>query len=829
MGDYPRAESFYLQALQIMKKVLGPEHPETVDDMNGLAEVYRTIGEYSRAEALCEQAILIWNRTRVPANADAANSLNDLALLYLEIGDYAKTETLLRQSLDIDRKARGPESPNTATCLNNLGGLYLYMGDYAKAEPYFRQTLEIRKKVLGPDNPDIALCLTNLGAVYTFMGNYAKAEPLFQEELQIRRKVFGTEHPNTANSLSNLGSLYWKMGNYAKAEPFYQQALQIYEKRLGAENPETASCLYSFSLLKFDLGENPEAKSLAQLSGQADLASLSKVLSFASEQQRLAFENKANPRYLFSVLNGTKEDPATAILRYKGIVLDSIIEDRLVAAQSERSGDRSLVERLSVTKAQLGQLLLETADKITHETDKKIAELEKEVQQIEEQLAQHFYGPGQARRALSVSVGQVQAAIPNDAALIEYLNYLHYLGGGKFEWRCGAIVLTASGQPKWVPLGPVTDLDTTVSHYQRIVRDAFDEEELSANLKKLYERLWAPVEECLPPGTKQVIISPDGQLNFVSFATLLDPENHFLAEKHILKYVASGRDLLREVKPASDRGVVIFANPSFTLSESSKIANAAPANPETIGATEKRDFENLSFPPLEGTQKECDELKAEFGEWHWHADYLTGKHATKMALLHVHSPYILHLATHGFFNSEQQSGAAEAELQAVGFQSSVFKSTFFKNPMHRSGIALAGAQTTLESWKHGDVPPVENDGIVTAEDVAALDLRGTWLVTLSACDTGSGEARAGEGVLGLRRGFMEAGAQNLLMTLWPISDETTVQIMRDFYDAARKGGSAPEALADTQRDWLTKLRDEKGLVKAVSLAGPFIMTFQGKP
>jgi TPR repeat protein len=137
------------------------------------------------------------------------------------------------------------------------------------------------------------------------------------------------------------------------------------------------------------------------------------------------------------------------------------------------------------------------------------------------------------------------------------------------------------------------------------------------------------------------------------------------------------------------------------------------------------------------------------------------------------------------------------------------------------------AQTTIEAWKRDEVPPVENDGILTAEDVSTLDLQGTWLVTLSACDTGSGEARAGEGVMGLRRGFIQAGAQNLLMTLWPISDEVTVQIMSDFYEAAHNSGNAPEALAEVQRNWLLKLRTEKGLAQAVNLAGPFIMSSQG--
>jgi len=149
--------------------------------------------------------------------------------------------------------------------------------------------------------------------------------------------------------------------------------------------------------------------------------------------------------------------------------------------------------------------------------------------------------------------------------------------------------------------------------------------------------------------------------------------------------------------------------------------------------------------------------------------------------------------------------------------------------MHRSGLALAGAQTTIEAWKNDKVPPVENDGVQTAEDVSTLDLQGTWLVTLSACDTGLGEARAGEGVMGLRRGFIQAGAQDLLMTLWPISDEVAVQIMSDCYDASHNTGNAPEALAEVQRNWLVKLRTQKKLAQAVNLAGPYIMSSQGKP
>ena len=239
---------------------------------------------------------------------------------------------------------------------------------------------------------------------------------------------------------------------------------------------------------------------------------------------------------------------------------------------------------------------------------------------------------------------------------------------------------------------------------------------------------------------------------------------------------------------------------------------------------------DLSFDPLFGTRTEAIALSERFKTWHWATYSLVGREATKPALMRIHSPYILHLATHGFFAPQEPASSTKRDgPESLSSDPSLVKSRFFKNPMHRSGLALAGANSTVEAWKEGQAQPIEEDGILTAEDVSTLDLQGTWLVTLSACDTGSGEARAGEGVMGLRRGFIQAGAQNLLMTLWPISDEVTVQIMSDFYEAAHHSGNAPEALAQVQRNWLVKLRTEKGLAQAVNLAGPFIMSSQGRP
>jgi hypothetical protein len=203
------------------------------------------------------------------------------------------------------------------------------------------------------------------------------------------------------------------MGDYAKAEPLLQQALQIDRKVLGPDHPDTVASLNNFAFLKFDLEQIPDAKALAQLMAKAQLDILSQILSFTSEEQRLAYQGiRFNPYSLFTILKGSEVDLASAVLRYKGVVLDSIIEDRLVAEASKQSQDRDVVERLAADKRRLEQLLLLTPEKRSTETNQKIEELEREVEQIEGQFAQHVAGLGRARRALNVTVEQVQAVLP---------------------------------------------------------------------------------------------------------------------------------------------------------------------------------------------------------------------------------------------------------------------------------------------------------------------------------------------------------------------------------------------------------------------------------
>ena len=829
MGDYAKAEPLYQRALKIDEKVLGLENPGTAMVLNNMGEVYRQMGDYAKAESLYQRALKIDERVLGPEHLGTASVLNNLALLYRFMGDYAKAEPLFQRALKINEKVHGPEHPEIAVLLNNLALLYSrYMGDYAKAEPLYQRALQIDEKVLGPEHPNTALTLYHLAELYMSGGDYAKAEPLYQRALKIDEKVLGPEREGTAWVLSGLALLYRSMGDYAKAEPLFQRALNINEKVLGPENPETAIALQNLATLYAGMGNPKEALRLAVQARKAQERNLSDILSFTSEQQRLAFQKTTRPYRLLATL-GNAPELAETVLRQKGVVLDSLLEDRLVAEASGDPKQREIIEQLRASKQQLTKLLMEVpkdlSEQVRQQRDAEKEKLSAAVEQLESGLAREVSGLGKARRALSVTVAQVQSALPQQAALIELLRYGHYLGKDKFERRYGAIVIGAKGEPVWVPLGNATEIEKNVGRYQKSVRGKTDEATLSSVLKVLNDQVWAPIEKALPVGTATVIVSPDAELSFISFATLLTSDNRFVGEKYSVRYVASGRDLLREAKaPVGPKTTMrVFANPDFGSVAAGP--HSEQTNTVALRSIEMRDLEGIALPSLPGTEKEAAELEASAKKSGWQPQVYLGPNATKLELEKVNSPRVLHLATHGFFLPEIDLRKAPDPLQSG---EEIPKSKLV-NPMHRSGLALAGAQRTLQAWSKGEVLPIENDGIVTAEDVGGIKLNSTWLVVLSACDTGGGEARRGEGVMGLRRGFVQAGAQNLLMTLWPISDETTVNIMLDFYNEAFKTGNAAEALADTQRDWLIKLRKERGLLQAVQLAGPFIMSSQGKP
>jgi CHAT domain-containing protein/Tfp pilus assembly protein PilF len=796
------AEAFYEQALAIQEKVLGTQSATTANTWNNLATLYWITGDYASAQQLFSQALAVREKTLGPNSAVVAGTLANLAQLDSSLGDYDEAESYFQRALRIRSARLGPDHPATITTLSQLGQLYVKEGKDTQAEPLLERTVALQDAASQGDGPDFARNLERLAILYDRRKLYARAEPLHRRALEIRRRVLGENHPDYAASLAALARHDHAQGRLAEALPLYLQALKIDTDILGRNHPDTLAIADSLAYLKIELRQPTDATQLAQDVAEVQQNMLNGVFTFAPEHQRMDFERTVEPCDLPAAL-ADADLLAQVVLRTKGVVLDSLLEDEALS-RAERDPDvREMMENRRRLASRLEQQQSDASGTDFSITPEAIAErrnLEKEEQQLEASLADKGVASGKTRRALATEVSDVQEALPADAALVEYVAYNRYTGRLTEEPAYGAVVITRDQPCQWIPLGSATEIDAQVRLYQKYMQRRVREVAIAAVLHGLFRTLCQPVIATLPAGVHRLIISPDDELNFVSFATLLDANDHFLAENFELNYVSSGRDLL--VKPSTlhrNKQMVIFANPDYGHS--------------THGSA----MDDL-LPALPGTEREAALLQQEARSDGLDAQVYRGASASKLNLAKQDSPSILHLATHGLYLSP-------ADVPVLPKSNGDGAQAAAAEPMTRSLLALAGASMTLRDWRKGVFPPMENDGLLTAQEVAGLNLDRTWLVVLSACSTGDGEARAGEGVLGLRRGFAEAGAQNLVMTLWMVSDAQTADFMAAFYHDALRTGAAPSALAAVQRTNLVAVRKKLGLFEAVHQAGPFILSY----
>lgn len=831
-SEYPEAEGYLKRALEAYRAAGGESDVRLVQSYNALGRLYQRTGAFARAEDNYKAGLDLRRRLAAMEHPDASISLNNLADLYRDIGSYAQAESLYREALALCKRLLGPNHPDTAICMNNLAVClsFTLLGSettdmaalYAKAseiQKLYADAMVVAERAKGPDSEDVAVRLNNLAQFIARMAvnklssnpqrDFARAESYSRRALAIYSRLYGPEHPEIAKTMSNLATLYMMDGQSRQAEPLLLKALAMRRKSLGERHPDTLLTFDNLAFLSLDLERPQDSLGWARKASEARASVLADVFSFTSEAQRLSFQSTWRPYDIFATF-GSAPDLAQAILRYKGIVLDSLVEDLRAGQASSDPARRAQAAALRTAGERLVQLTANPPkDQPVEQLDAERERLRAEVEALQAALADA--GPGQTRRSLTVTVEQVQRALPRESSLVEFVQYSRYGGNNRWETNYGAVVIPPTGPPAWVALGLSKPIDAAIGLYKARVRGleparavrlqtaAAPTSPAEAVLRDLYLRLWAPVEKSLPAGTRLVILSPDSQLSFVSFATLVDPAGRFLAEKHLLAYVASGRDLVTVPQPSQVEEMVVFANPDFGTPVVA--GTGAPARSLT-----SRELAGVAFNSLPGTAREAAILVKMARRNGVPCRAFEGPLATEAQVRQLKSPRILHLATHGFFLPEDvQAGSA----------------------MQRSGVALAGAQTTLEAWRSARPPVPDTDGILTAQEVGSLDLAGTWLVCLSACDTGTGEARGGEGVLGLRRGIIQAGAQNLVITLWPVADQETASFMVDFYEAVSNGGSAPLALARVQRDWLVRLRRERSVGAALTLAGPFVLTFQG--
>jgi CHAT domain-containing protein/Tfp pilus assembly protein PilF len=861
-GAYTKAEPLYLRALAIRQKALGADHPDTAQSLNNLAAHYFSQGAYAKAELLLLRTLAINERARGPDHPDTATSLNNLAVLYESQGAYAKAEPLSIRALAINEKERGPHHPDTAASLNNLAALYRSQGAYAKAEPLYLRALAIREKVLGPDHPDIATTLNNLAALYDSQGAYAKAEPLYLRALVINEKGLGPNHPHVAASLTNLAALYDRQGAYAKAEPLYLRGLAINEKALGPDHPATAQGLNNLAELYRSQGAYAKAEPLytralaitekALGPDHPDMAtSLSNLALLSTNQGAYA---KAEPLYLRALAIREKtlgpDHPDTAIslnslarlyrsqgayakaepLLRRGISLQSLFlqgqlpllpqaarqaqvqaldsgwEQAFTGAErSASAADLALFSRLNrygllleieQRQAQLGRAPgapQQLAEQITVLTARLAdtatpAAQRQELGKRREELEREFYRLLPSLKPQILEPSQVARVLPTRSVLVEYQRYQPFDGRQKQGQQWGAphyvaLVLSPDGSTRAVDLGPAAAIDPLIAQALAVSQaSGGDPTDL---WKQVNSRVFpAPLLQLLS-GANQWILAPDGELSRIPFAALSSPSDsqRLLTDRVAVRLISSGRTLVPQNPSntnASTRPLVV-ADPDF---------GPAPANTRGWSRLPATAEEGRTISAL--VQAELYEQAA----------------ATTTVLTRAKGPRVVHIASHGYYaGATSLAPLAAAPKPAVGTRSAIVGLPASReDAMLNSGIVLAGANRSLRPDRALDAPAAgsnnaADDGYLTAKEAAQLELEGTQLVVLSACDTASGEQQSGEGLFGLQRALSVAGARTTLLSLWKVDDEATAYFMQRYYTLLKQGKGRMEALLAVQKEF----------------------------
>lgn len=799
-GQYAKAESLLMRSLAILEKDLGPNHADVALNLSTLAALYQIQGQYAKAEPLFMRSLAIWDKTFMPDHPNLAKILNELADLYYVQGQYSKAEPLYIRSLAIWEKALGPNHRYVAHGLTDLAKLYTAQSQFAKAEPLFIRALTILEKSLELDHPEMADSLRELSGLYFFQGQFAKAEPLVIRALEIKEKFLGLEHSDVALSLSDLSALYFSQGQAAKAEPLIGRALAIYEKTLGPDHPYVGQILLGNSLITWSLNNLAEALIAMQRSITIREYHLGFFLMKGSEEEKRAYMGAIafDPPMAISLQQavGSANLAATrlaltTLLQRKGRILDAISADVANLRERLNEQDRALLDQLAAIRNQQSSLSnLALQGKIAPEYHDEKARLEAEAQALEAKISSH--SAEFKTKVQPITLAGIQQAVPKDAVLVEFAVYRPFNPKGKKvadQWgaaRYIAYVLRPQGEPLSVELGEAAAIDRKISELQKALADPASNSALHL-ARQLDEQLMRPVRKLLGK-TRTVFLSPDGALNLLPFGALVDENNQHLIKHYAFTYLSSGRDLLRQAKVQSQNPGVIIGDVDFGVAGNS-IQTAAVDS----GAPNRRSstFVSGKWNPLPGTAIEAREIKKILPA----AEVLLGKEATEGALKKLNSPRILHVATHGFFLPDLQE--TPDDLLKSQSLNGAARIPVTENPLLRSGLVLANANR-LES--------AGEDGVLTALETSGLNLWGTRLVVLSACETGLGDVQNGEGVFGLRRALIISGSESQLMTLWKVHDLATKDLMVDYYRRLVSKEGRSEALRQAQ---LAMLSDPK--------------------
>ena len=821
IGNYTEAEIF-IRSANLKYQVLEKDKEEGInftaikaESIEDLAGLYVRIGDYANTEKLLLENIAMKEKKYSKNSRKLISPLYQLSNLYLIKGDYLAAEVDIQRLENISEKSYGKKSIAYADGKELFARLHSSFGDYVKAEKEAKEALNIQESILGRNHIKNAYTMSNLGEVM-FISNPQKnskaVENHFVEAKRLVENTFDKRHPQYAESLKNLATIYIENKRYKEAEALLEEANNIWIAKLGEKNINTArvfvlkgdaatrqakfadadaSYTKASELFKGIFDENHEsyiktlsklgrvqfsvknyerATTTLELTTKAYLNYIQKYFPALSEQGKakywssvaddfefyktLAYRQLATrPELMGNVYNHT--------LATKAILLNSSIKIKQRILSSKNNELITTYQNWINKKENLSTALsLSPADRLNNGLN--INNLEKDIEVLEKELSLKSEIFAEKLDNKAYTWRDVQAQLkPNEVAL-EIVRFRLFDKTFTDSTIYIAMKVNAGITPVIPPVGTNATPNTAVGSPDVVImndgnemekeRLAYYRNSVKFKLKDKfsYEVLWKPLEKLL--GDKKVAyISADGVYNQINLETIPLPNNEgYVIDKYNLIAVGNTKDIITKKLEKkvlnNEKLAVLFGNPSFYK------------NTELI----------KKIQPLAGTGKEVASLKNTLESNGWRVTNFTELVAEENKVKEISSPRIFHIATHGFFAPDEKATSGDFGEGASA-----------QNPLFRSGLLLVGAGDIFSSEENTSFN--SQDGVLTAYEAMNLNFDNTEIVILSACDTGVGEVQVGEGVFGLQRSFLVAGADQVVMSLFKVDDEVTQLFMSEFY------------------------------------------------
>jgi len=805
LGNYAEALRLATEVLEIRKNVLGIGHTDYAIALDNLANYNSELGNYTEAIRLGTEAMEIIKENFGAEHPDYALSLNNLSGYNSNLGNYAEAIRLANEAMEIWKNVFGKLHPDYATSLGNLANYYSDLGNYAEAVRLDKEAMKIWMTLLGPENPKYARSLNNLGLYYSFLGNYAEAIRLETEAMGIAKRVFGTEHPIYATLLGNLALINSNYGNYAEAMRLETEAMGIRKKVFGIKHPKYALSLKNLANYNSGFGNYAEAYKYCQQNTRIIQSHIRKIFSgLSSTLQKSIWERKYADDFNFILPNcivrcqtdeSISELYDMTCLFAKGILLNTGIEMRKLILES---GDSIMIQKYDTMSKNIS-IYNKLIEKSQSDRYLDADSLNSVIQKQEMELARDSKAYGDYTHNMTIKWKDVQRNLGDNDIAIEFLDF------------------------------PIINTDSTLYVALTLKRGydsphmvtLFEKKQLMAIPEDIYytqtdvsNLVWKPLKEELK-GIRNIYFAPSGELHRIGIEYLPINGTNVISDKHSLYRLTSTRQLAIVRDRTVGKKNILYGGINYDEKSDVAMSNETSTMGTSLrGACSRVRVDSLStrgsFEYLDGTRIETN-LIAENMELHRTPYiYYIGKDATEESFKHLDGtkPKAIHIATHGFYFTETMARkiqftrpttvlATEGIPQAGRFVED--------KPMTRSGLLFSGCN---RAFRHEQIPEGEEDGILTAQEISTLDLRGLDLVVLSACQTGLGEISSGEGVFGLQRGFKKAGANTILMSLDKVDDEATRILMVEFYRNLMNGKTKNQSLQEAQH-YLRKVDNGK--------------------